>query len=390
MQRQFRQFGVGVGRRRAGQHRFQQPRGDQVGKAPVRRRGVDVVTHRQAKVADVRGAGRFHHILARSHQFDDDERQIGKAQRVCLAAPGQKGRQRLRVGLGRQRFAVRFGHLHHPQPALGRAHDAAQRSAAVRRQKARGADVGRNHDFLDQLACPVVFLLPDANHFFALEHGARLKGLELQRALALPLPAQLLGQRILRPQLRLQARNGRCGGRQAALAFNPGSDGVVGQLGLIAHQRAPDSRTCQHAVGAENNFSYQRQPVLAGIERGEIGRQALRQHRENARRGVDRGRVEPGMVVNRRTLFDQRIDVGNGHQQLHRTVRQHFADRQLVQVQRIVVVDRTPRQAGQIVNGRGSLATGAGDRGQLLHHTARKLGFQPAFGHGAASKAVKV
>ena len=98
----------------------------------------------------------------------------------------------------------------------------------MHRQKARVAAVGGNHEFLDQLARPVVFLLPDVNHFFAVEHGARLKGLELQRALALPPPAQLLGQRVLRPQLRLQAGNGDRGGRQAASTFDPVGNAVVG------------------------------------------------------------------------------------------------------------------------------------------------------------------
>ena len=233
-------------------------------------------------------------------------------------------------------------------------------------------------------------LLPDIDDFFALEHGARLEGLEFERALALAPAAQLLGQRVLRAQLRLQAGHPRRLGGQIAPAFKPGGDAVIGQLGLVAHPGAVNRRAGQLAVGPENHFGHQRQPVLAGVERGEVGRKALGQHRENAGRGVHRGRVEPGMVVDGRALFDQRIDVGNGHQQLDGAARQRFADGQLVQVQRIVVVDGTPQQSGQVLDSRRRFASGTGEQGQLLADAVRELGLQSAFGHGAGGNTEEV
>ena len=85
---QLLQLGCAVGRRVPGQHRLEHPRRDQIGKSAVRSGRVRIFVQRQAEVTDRLGPGSLDDVLARTHQLDDDERKIGEAQRIGLAAPG--------------------------------------------------------------------------------------------------------------------------------------------------------------------------------------------------------------------------------------------------------------------------------------------------------------
>ena len=96
------------------------------------------------------------------------------------------------------------------------------------------------------------------------------------------------------------------------------------------------------------------------------------------------------MGVNGTALFNQRIDIGNGHPQPDCALRQHFADGELVQIERVVVVDGAPEQIGEIVNLRAGLAGGAGDGSQLPLDAGRKLRLQTALSHDAGGDADKV
>ena len=78
--------------------------GDQVREAAVRRGGVRVVLHGEAEVPDRLLAGLLQHVLACAHRLDDGQGEIGKAQRVGLAAADQELLQRNRIGIGRQRI----------------------------------------------------------------------------------------------------------------------------------------------------------------------------------------------------------------------------------------------------------------------------------------------
>ena len=97
-----------------------------------------------------------------------------------------------------------------------------------------------------------------------------------------------------------------------------------------------------------------------------------------------------GVGVNGTPLLHQRIDIGNGHPQPDGSLRQHLANGELIQIERIVVVDGAPEQGGEIVNLRAGLTGGAGDASQLLLDTGRKLGLQPALRHDAGGDADKV
>ena len=56
------------------------------------------------------------------------------------------------------------------------------------------------------------------------------------------------------------------------------------------------------------------------------------------------------VVVDGGVLPDERVDVGDGDEDPHRAAGQRLGDRELVEVARIVVVDRCPRQTAQIAN----------------------------------------
>ena len=97
--------------------------------------------------------------------------------------------------------------------------------------------------------------------------------------------------------------------------------------------------------------------------RSSIGRQPLGQHREDLGRGVDGRRVGAGVAVDRAALRDRRVHVGHGHEQLHRPSGEGLGHRELVEVARVVVVDRRPRAVPQVADGgprlQDALAEGA-------------------------------
>ena len=72
--------------------------------------------------------------------------------------------------------------------------------------------------------------------------------------------------------------------------------------------------------------------ILVLVERGEIGREPLGQHRKNLRAGVDRCRVVRGVLIDGRIAFHQRVDVGNRDKDLHRAAGRGLADRELIEV----------------------------------------------------------
>ena len=96
------------------------------------------------------------------------------------------------------------------------------------------------------------------------------------------------------------------------------------------------------------------------------------------------------MVVNGAALFNQRVHIGNGHPEPDRPLGQHFTHRQLVEVERIIVVDRTPQQPREVANAGIHLLTRASHIGQLRLYPVRKLGLQPALGHGVNGDANQV
>ena len=73
-----RELVVRVRRRLAGEHGLDQPLRDEIREPPVRRRRMRVVLDGEAEVPGLGIAGPLEHVLARPHQLDDRERQVGE------------------------------------------------------------------------------------------------------------------------------------------------------------------------------------------------------------------------------------------------------------------------------------------------------------------------
>ncbi len=130
-----------------------------------------------------------------------------------------------------------------------------------------------------------------------------------------------LGGRILDPQLLGQPGDaGEPGGRGRG-AVEPRRDGVVRELRTIADDGARQTDVLQRAVGVDRHLDHDREAVRGLVERGEVGRELLRQHGEDAARGVDGRRVVGGVRIDRRVDGDEGVDVGHGDQDLHRPRR---------------------------------------------------------------------
>ena len=66
----------------------------------------------------------------------------------------------------------------------------------------------------------------------------------------------------------------------------------------------------------------------------------------------------------------------------HRAAGDNLAGRQLVEIERVIVVDWTPKQPREVPNSRIAIPAKAEDRCQLLLDASWKLRLQSALGHG--------
>ena len=96
------------------------------------------------------------------------------------------------------------------------------------------------------------------------------------------------------------------------------------------------------------------------------------------------------MAVDRRTSGHQRVDIGHCNQQLDTAVGQRLARGELVEVERVVVVERAPRQRAHVDDARIAVTTGAADRSQFAFDCGRKPGLQPALDHHVVGNANQV
>ena len=278
------------------------------------------------------------------------EREIGEADRIGGATPAEKRIERDGVRGRRQLLAELGGERDDPLPSLGRAKDPAKRRVAAAREVLGGDAVRRDHEVLDQLARAVLLVGSQVRQHAVLENGARFERLEAKCAAPVAHPLQRLRDAILEPEVLVETRD--CGElrRRGRRSLEPRANGVVRELRAIANPGAIEVRCGYRRVGGDRHLDDDGEPVFVLGERGEVGRELLGQHREHFRGRVDRRRVGPGMAVDRRAGGDQRIDVGDGDEDRRRAIRPRLRGRELVEVARIVVVDRRPEEAAQVAN----------------------------------------
>lgn len=106
MLRKLGQFRGGIRDPLSGDRRLQEAMRDEIDVAPIRRRGVGIVSHRQSKVAFAVLPRNLDRILAAADQLHDRQRKILKRFRRGGATAIQEALQRLSAGLCRKRFST--------------------------------------------------------------------------------------------------------------------------------------------------------------------------------------------------------------------------------------------------------------------------------------------
>jgi hypothetical protein len=95
----------------------------------------------------------------------------------------------------------------------------------------------------------------------------------------------------------------------------------------------------------------------------------------------------PGVLIEWRADADERIDIRDGYQDSRRAVIGTFTDRQLIEIARIVVVDRAPRKVapiGHVIAGWSVKTLG------LLDRSRREVRLQAALEHRLARQGCQV
>ncbi len=150
---------------------------------------------------------------------------------------------------------------------------------------------------------------------------------------------------------------------------------------MISYDRPKGVRGGERRVVVEDHLGNDGEAVPVRIERRQIRRQSLGEHGEDPSGGVDRRRIGSRVFVDRGALLDKRIDIRDRDENLDGAAPQLLRDGQLIQVSRIVVVDRAPKEMGQIPDLGPGLAGSGGDRSQLLLAGPRELRLEPVVDH---------
>ena len=287
-------------------------------------------------------------VLAAPEELDDAEGEIGEPFRVGCPARHEERVQRRGVRLRRQLVAIRRGEVDDALPALRGADDAAHHREAPRAEEAGDGAVGGDHEVLDQLLGAVLALGRQAAHRVAGEQRLDLDGLQLEGAALVTAGAQQLGDAVLQEQVVGEPCDGGGAGRRPGGAGQPRADLAVGKLRVVVHQRPVDGLAGDVSAGGDSELGHHRRPVLARVQGGQVGAEAVGEHGEGVPRRVDRGRVDAGVGVQGGAGVHGTADVGDRHEDPRPPVAGVLRHRELVEVERVVVVDRAPEEVAQV------------------------------------------
>ena len=254
----------------------------------------------------------------------------------------------------------------------------------------RGDAVGGDHEVFDQSAGPVLLLLAQGHDCLALEERLRLERLEVERAALEPQSPELARGGVLNAELVFETGDAADRVGRGRLRVEPGRDGVVGKLGAVVHDRRKNIRVAHRAVRADRHLDDDRQPVLPFVQGSPIGREFLGKHREDRRRRVDRSRVVLGVPVDRRALLHDRIHVGDRYEDLDGAAGQGLRDGQLIQVPRVVVVDRAPQKIAEVAHPRGARPRRSRDPAEIGQSRRGEIRLQPPLDHRAPGDLLEI
>ncbi len=189
--------------------------------------------------------------------------------------------------------------------------------------------VGRHHELFDERSGAVLFLAHDIDGLTGLHHGVRLNGFEIERAVlearARHAPRRLVLELELRGKLGAGGNFGRL-----AVAFKPSAHAVVGQLRLVAHQRAVRLAVRRRARLVHAELDGERGAVLVLVERGNALGELRGEHGKDFDAGVDRARLALRMAVDHAAFADAGVDVGHAHEHANAVVGEPLGPLDLV------------------------------------------------------------
>ena len=151
----------------------------------------------------------------------------------------------------------------------------------------------------------------------AVEYRLGLDGFQAQRPVEVTEILHPLGRPILKAQVLSQAVHCRNGLRLAPAPIQPGSHTVIRQLGMITDKRLVDIRLLQGSIRFDHHFNNNRQAIFVGTQRCEVGGKLFGKHREDHCRGINRGGVVVGVFIDCRSIFDDRVHISDGNQDLY-------------------------------------------------------------------------
>ena len=328
-----------------------------------------------------RVAGALDDVLAGSEEPDDRVGKVRELRRVGRLSLREIAGQRPRVR-GRRQAIARLGRESDDAiPPLGRLHHAADRRGRAAVEEPGADAVGRDHQILDERLRAVRRLRPQVAQRLAVEERLHLDRLEIERAVLVAEAAERLRHPVLQPQLRLHAVDGGDRLRHRAAAVQPRVDGVVGELRAVRDPRAVHVRSVERSVGGDDEVDDHRQSILPGGERRQIRRELFRQHRKNHGRRVDRRRVHRGVPIDGRAFGDEGVDVGDRDEHPRRVTGERLGHRQLIEVARVVVVDRAPEELAQVPHGLFGRLSRCRERRRLGQCVGRKIRIEAAPAH---------
>ena len=131
------------------------------------------------------------------------------------------------------------------------------------------------------------------------EDRPALDGIERQGASFMPRLFESLRDHILLSQVLCEARHSGQRFRCRPVARQPRAHRRIGELRAIADQSAIHIAAADATGGRHREIDDDRGSIFVGTKRGEIRREALRQHREDAGRGVNGRRIDGGVRIHR-------------------------------------------------------------------------------------------
>ena len=218
-----------------------------------------------------------------------------------------------------------------------------------------------------------------------LKTGRSFDRVQAERAVLVPLSLQRLRHAILKAKIVLQPGHGRDERRYGAVPVHPCGERCC-RRASPGSARALDTRPSPSPCHRPRCPSTPRSPGVprSWFSGSEIGRQPSPGASGTRRLRYRRWWYWRARGRRWRIRGDRGVDIGDGDEHADEAGGERFSHRQLVEIPRIVIVDRGPRRPSQIADGRSPIDGRVRDGAHLGDGRGREVGQQPAVDHCAA------